>query len=124
MLLLEHLVDRRDARAGRTGAAERAQPVDQGLPRHAEPRSELGQPLPDAAALGHQGPLGLSSAAVRVDGRLRPKVCVGPATTSSARPAGMVVGADETSTALTPTPRLIPSAIAQAIRSVLPNIDS
>lgn len=36
----------------------------------------------------------------------------------------MVVGADETSTALTPTPRLIPSAIAQAIRSVLPNIDS
>ncbi|WP_157437645.1 hypothetical protein [Actinoplanes subtropicus] len=75
---------------------------------------------PDEAAPGRTVPF--CSACWREDGRLSPKACVGAPATS--RSMSSAAGAVLTSARVTSQVPARPSAIARAIFSVLPNMDS
>jgi hypothetical protein len=62
------------------------------------------------------------SASCRVEGRLMLNACVGPPTTTRSAPAAL--GIVRTSAIVTSAWRAKPSAMARAMASVLPNIDS
>src|SRR6266508_3105300 len=124
---------RKPSRRSRRSAARAADPGSLGLSirvsnaaaatRGDPPRTVSSQSRsPDPADTS--GRSACLAASWRVPGRLIPKACVGPPTTTRSTSSSIAAGATPTSTAVTRMRVARPSATASAITLVLPNIDS